>query len=402
LKPGQVITAEIRRGAEANVIVRFEVQDRDHRGFINYEGFKFSNMQPRPEIHEFFSMIDTRIPPYAEYIDVDDRPYPESGTINFNLQDGILVSDLSSNSPAAEGGDNGHGINLPPIIPVQEPVAPIDLSAGTKVPCASPAPVADESDSESTESEDDTMFRITQAIHRGEPVQVALNGYFKGYQNIDSVVQFRQPYSGGIPDSLRSLFNFALAQIAVLPLSFGSEGFPNSLYWATVTFTSAQIDTVLSKSDNGLLVSFHRHDMPGMAIREFPATYTLKLPSGLRDFTLTQYLANITAPRSENPKPWLVLLIAQPWRDSETGEIWLNASPTHPQDVDPTATNPVIPRNAAQSPCFTSTTRRKEIERLLKFGRDSNWPLSISVASSLDGLNSATVTCPSPWTDCDS
>jgi hypothetical protein len=95
--------------------------------------------------------------------------------------------------------------------------------------------------------------------------------------------------------------------------------------------------------------------MPGMPISEFPAAYTLKLPSGLRisfggeigasDFTLMQYLANATAPRLETGygKPWLVLLIAQPWRDSETGEISLMPSPTYPQDVDPTLTNPVIP-----------------------------------------------------------
>jgi hypothetical protein len=53
--------------------------------------------------------------------------------------------------------------------------------------------------------------------------------------------------------------------------------------------------------------------MPGIAIAEFPSTYTLKLPTGLRisfgeengasDYVLMQYLANITAPLSENPKP---------------------------------------------------------------------------------------------------
>jgi hypothetical protein len=274
LKPDQVITAEIRRGVEIDVTVRFEVQDRDHRGFINYEGFKFSNMAERPVIHEFFCMLDTRVPPYNEYIDVEDRRYAEFGTINFNLQGGIPITDLLSNSPAADGGDNGHGFNLPPIIAVENPAAPIDLSAGTKVQGASNGVVQsmDDPESESTESEDDPLFRIAQSIHRGEPVQVALNGYFQGYQNIDSVVQFRQPYYGHPPDSLQSLFNSAFAQIAALPPTFSSEGFPGSLYWATVTFTSAEIDVTLSKFYSGLLVSFRRRDMPGMAIAEFPST----------------------------------------------------------------------------------------------------------------------------------
>jgi hypothetical protein len=175
LKPDHVITAEIRRGVEIDVTVRFEAHDRDHRGFINYEGFKFSNMAERPVIHEFFCMLDTRIPPYNEHIDVEDRPYAEFGTINFNLQNGIPISDLSSNSPAAAGGDNGHGFNLPPIIAVENPAAPVDLSSGTKVQGASAAPIVtqsmDDPDSESTESEDEPLFRITQSIHRGEPVQ---------------------------------------------------------------------------------------------------------------------------------------------------------------------------------------------------------------------------------------
>jgi hypothetical protein len=113
LKPSQTITAEVRRGIDVILTVRFEVKDN---GYINCEGTQISNMQPRPETHEHFAYIDPRIPPYSEYIDVDDRPYPPSGTITFNLQSGIEITDLSSNSPAEAGGDNGSGIFLPPII----------------------------------------------------------------------------------------------------------------------------------------------------------------------------------------------------------------------------------------------------------------------------------------------
>jgi hypothetical protein len=213
---------------------------------------------------------------------------------------------------------------------------------------------------------------------------------------------------------MRTLFNYAFGKIAALPPTFASTGFPGSLFWTTVPFTDAELDISLSKLGKGLQVIFERHEMPGMAIKEFPSAYTLELPSGLRisfgaqngasDYELMQYLANITAPRigDEYGQPWLILLIAQPWRCSETGEIMLVPSLTYPQDVDPTATNPEIPRNAAQSRCFVIATRRKEIERLLRFGRDSNWPLSISLASTLDGTNSAVVTYPAEWTDCDS
>jgi hypothetical protein len=39
---------------------------------------------------------------------------------------------------------------------------------------------------------------------------------------------------------------------------------------------------------------------------------------------------------------------------------------------------------------YTERDRPKEMQRLLKFGRDSAWPLSVSVASTLDGSNSVT------------
>jgi hypothetical protein len=72
--------------------------------------------------------------------------------------------------------------------------------------------------------------------------------------------------------------------------------------------------------------------MPGMPIAQFPAAYPLKLPTGLRisfgaeigasHFVLTQYLANITEPRCENPKPWLVLLIAHNNNNNNNNNIY--------------------------------------------------------------------------------
>jgi hypothetical protein len=116
-----------------------------------------------------------------------------------------------------------------------------------------------------------------------------------------------------------------------------------------------------------------------------------------------QYVLNITVPWDGTAygRPWPILLGAQPWRHSETGAIQLQATVSYPQDIDPTDTNPEIPMNSARPRLAVSATRTKEIARLLKFGRDSNWPLSISVASSLDGMNSAVVTYQAEWEDCD-
>jgi hypothetical protein len=153
-------------------------------------------------------MMDPRISPFNQYTDEDTRPYVDHGVVKFNLKDGIGVDDLSSEGPAAAGGNNGHDIMLPPI---EFPQLPVDVSVG-KLAGANPVPVPnpssstlgdDDSESESTGSDDTPLFRIAQAIHRSERVEVAIEGFFKGCQDIESVCQFRQTYTGPPPDSFQ-------------------------------------------------------------------------------------------------------------------------------------------------------------------------------------------------------
>jgi hypothetical protein len=176
------------------------------------------------------------------------------------------------------------------------------------------------------------MLQISQTLHRSEKVSVVLNGHFKGYQNIESVVSFRQDDVGAPPSDFQELFQFAFNKIAALAPIFGSSGMPGAIYWTTVPFTSDNLDISLPKSGKGLSVVFNRREMPGMPISEFPSTYTLELSgmwisfgaeNGSSDYNLMQYLVNITAPwdGTNYGQPWQVFLVAQPWRQSETGSI---------------------------------------------------------------------------------
>jgi hypothetical protein len=54
------------------------------------------------------------------------------------------------------------------------------------------------------------------------------------------------------------------------------------------------------------------------------------------------------------------------------------------------------------SPTFVEATRPTKIEALLKFGRDSNWPLDITVVTTIDELTWLSVTYNVGWEDCDS
>jgi hypothetical protein len=180
LKPDQTITAEIQR-TDVTATIRFEVRVQDRKGYITYERLRTPNTKLRSEIHADFTALDPRIPLDEEYIDEDNLPYYNECLIFFRLREDIEITDLSSNDPSVAGGDNGHGFNIPPIF---LPPAPIDLSGGSKVSGVSRGPVQgpgeEDSSSESTDSDDNQIFRIAQAIRKGEKIQVAISGFFKG------------------------------------------------------------------------------------------------------------------------------------------------------------------------------------------------------------------------------
>jgi hypothetical protein len=116
-----------------------------------------------------------------------------------------------------------------------------------------------------------------------------------------------------------------------------------------------------------------------------------------------QLVVSLTAPWDghEYGSPWHVYVVQQQWRKSETGEILLQALPRYPADVSPEAYNPRVPFNAAQERDFSEIKSAQEISRTLKFARDNGWPMLLSCASSLDGLNSITVTYETALTDCE-
>jgi hypothetical protein len=55
------------------------------------------------------------------------------------------------------------------------------------------------------------------------------------------------------------------------------------------------------------------------------------------------------------------------------------------------------PLCAKEIPTFVETTRPKETQSLLRFGRDSNWPLKITVATAIDQFTTLSITYDVNW-----
>jgi hypothetical protein len=231
LQPGQTIQAEAAR-EEATVGIRFSQQ-------------KISNMSPRSEIHARYIKADTLIPPLACYVREETRPYHDEDLITFRLRKDVPIPDLSGNEGGVAGGDNRRGLILHAI---EYPAPGMDISEGkiqggrksALVDGAEPAPVdPDSDDSCVTDSGEDAedlhghkLIQLAQAVHKGQPILIAIRGQYKGYEGQEVEILFQKFHEGPAPDDLRETWEHAMAEIVELSALYCSEGIPNSLIWA--------------------------------------------------------------------------------------------------------------------------------------------------------------------------
>jgi hypothetical protein len=178
---------------EIEVAVRFELA---HRRTITFTQERLSNMSPRSEVHTRFAHEDSRIPPYACHEHEDIRPHYDNTRLIFHPKNGIDIPNTLSNGGGAAGGTNANGKVLPP---VAFPVAPIDITGGSKVQGAlkgMPGPRDDSCATDSSEDEEgeDThkLCKIAQAIHKGQPLTIVIRGQLEGIGGKVSEVLFQR------------------------------------------------------------------------------------------------------------------------------------------------------------------------------------------------------------------
>jgi hypothetical protein len=273
LQPNLVVTAEVIR-EPVTLSFTFEVKDNGWITHGNNTGV--SNMLTRQEIHAQISGIDPRIPPLAEYIEEDTRPYQNGDLISFKLKKFIQVTDWSDNAPGRCGGNNGLGIILPEIIYAAKPIDTTDPSdpkvQGSKRTSLGDQSALDqesESDSFPTDSEEDTggyehrIRRIAQAVHNHEPIMVIFVGQFEGYQGIIAQCEFRLDYSGPAPDTMQNFFEFNWGRIRDIAGLYGADTVPGSLTWTRNKITEENLDVSSYRFGKGLKVRFQPKDLGG-------------------------------------------------------------------------------------------------------------------------------------------
>jgi hypothetical protein len=179
--------------------------------------------------------------------------------IVFHARKDIAFPDLSSNGNGATGGDNGRGWMLPPIV---YPPAPIDTSEG-KVSGGKRGQIMDDLNPDSADncvtdsredledSDDHKLVQFAQAIHKEQPVIIAIRGQFKGYQDQEIEVLFQRDYEGPPPTDILEPWAAAMQEIVALSAIYCSEGIPNSCMWAQPGTPREHMDIALSSLGKG-------------------------------------------------------------------------------------------------------------------------------------------------------
>jgi hypothetical protein len=96
------------------------------------------------------------------------------------------------------------------------------------------------------------------------------------------------------------------------------------------------------------------------------------------------------------------LLAAQPWRTGEEGNVSAQPEPLSQFNTwNQKWTQDKVPLYVTLIPTRVYATRAKESAAFLKFGRDSNWPLSVTLALALDPETSLSITYEVDWEEYD-
>jgi hypothetical protein len=259
------------------------------------------------------------------------------------------------------------------------------------------------------------LKKLAHATTRGQPITVEISGDYPWNGGFEEVV-FAKEFKGCPPPKhVLEPLQTAFSGIESLSTLYQGTAIPQSCLWTTAGLPREMITVQAFKRGAGLHLMYGYKDSTAMAMENAPSRFMVELidrwsitfgtsavPS---DGQLTMRLIYITSQWDETVKqynqPGQVWLEAQPWRIGENGDVSARALPvTGTWDDD--HTTPKISLCAMAPPTFIEATRPKEIQALLKFGRDSAWPSRATEASAIDEETSLSVTYKVGWEDCDS
>jgi hypothetical protein len=423
LKPGLTISVEIPR-ENVRVSVAFEVIAK---GCITFTHEVFLNMVTWREIHAHYSSIDHRICPWENYIDEDLRPYYSETQLRFRLNKSLEIPDTTHNFGGVSGGQTPTGLILPPIV---FPKPPINTAspASPKVPGSATGQLDSDSSSDSWEDEliperasDEQRFqmmmeadehelrKMEHAIAKGLGVTVEIWEDYAFEVQVHEVIFSKEFRVAQFPAHVLEMYQLAYKEIERIGASF-QGGLPASIIWADSGVPREDIDLKVLKLGQGIIARYSYRKSMALSMANLPERIRAQLPlewsvqfgtsENPVDLELTRRMANITSQldpaNGQYMLPWQVHLAKASLR---VGEFGIPAAEVYKTvgRWDDYRQIPVPPMCAKEMPTFVEATSVKESQAMLRFGRDSNWPIKITVATKASPATMLAITHDTDW-----
>jgi hypothetical protein len=423
LKPGLTINVSIPR-ENVQVSISFEVING---GSITFAHEIIPNMVTWHEIYVYFSNIDQRICPWENYIDEELRPYLMDSPLLFRLNSGLEIPDTTRNFGGVSGGQAPSGRVLPPIVfpkPAVNVTAPGDKpgTSGFKGPIAGALRSPSDSSWDSWEEEllPDTVSeaermayqeladahklrKMTQAVLKRVPITIEIGAAYVYGDVIHQAVFSKEVKITHAPSHVLELFQIAYKQIEQIGLNF-QGGLPASLVWADSGVPREDIDVQVFKVGQGIYVRYAYAQEEALDMKNLPEQIKASLPldwtvsfgtsANPVDRELTERMAQITI--SQTHPLWQIRLAKVSLRIGELGTPGAAVYKVEGQ-WDDFRQIPEPPMCAKEMPTFIEATIVKETQAMLRFGRDSNWPIKITLAARASPATVVSITYDINW-----
>jgi hypothetical protein len=250
-------------------------------------------------------------------------------------------------------------------------------------------PTGTDSSSDSIDDEDGEdehkLHKLAQAVAKGQPLTVEIRAEYAWGGTVHEAI-FAKEFKGvPVPGNIFEPFQTAHKQIEQIGLSYRGGGLPQSCVWTAMGLPRDQIEVTVTKKGAGVYARYGYLASTALDMANLPERIRAELPNDWvitfgtsenpKDGELTGRLTCITSRLDQTGAsdilPWQVRLERRQLRtgeDADSAAIVYLASGSWDDDRD----DERPPLCAKEMPTSIETTRPKETQSLLRFGRDSN------------------------------
>jgi hypothetical protein len=114
------------------------------------------------------------------------------------------------------------------------------------------------------------LSQTAQALYKGQPVTIAVQGQFQDYRQKGSERLFQRNHKGVAPADILEPLCTALPEILALSTHYQTEGIPVSIIWTQSVLLREQMDITVVKRGKGVVVTYGPKNMKVQPLTRLP------------------------------------------------------------------------------------------------------------------------------------